>query len=357
MSGTGGQRVEGARVRIGLLSFAHVHAASYARVLSRIPDVEVLATDPDHWRRPGESGGRAMATALGVDYVTDYAALLERSPDGVIVCAENADHRRLVELAADAGAHVLCEKPIATSLSDAHAMTAVCAAAGVQLMIAHPVRFAPAFAELRAAVAAQTLGEVVSITGTNNGRIPRGERAWFVDPAAAGGGALTDHLVHVLDLLDALWPSARVQSVYAMANRLLHPDLAVETAGLAALTLEISAPDGGRRRVPAVIDASWSRPEGYPTWGGLTLRLVGTDGIGDLDPFASRVGGHLRSSGSAVWIPYGPDLDALMLRAFLDVVRGIAMASPDGAAGTRGLAAVLAAYESVAAGQPVAPRS
>jgi 1,5-anhydro-D-fructose reductase (1,5-anhydro-D-mannitol-forming) len=74
-----------------------------------------------------------------------------------------------------------------------------------------------------------------------------------------------------------------------------------------------------------------------------------------VDPFALRVGGHLAAVRNAAWIPYGPDLDALLLRSFLDVVAGLAPAEPDGAAGTRGLAVVLAAYESVASGQPVTP--
>lgn len=338
-------------MRIGLMSFAHVHAASYASLLSALPGVEVVATDPDHWRRPDETGGASMAEALGVGYVPDYDALLALQPDAVIICAENNEHRRLTELAAAAGAHVLCEKPIATTLADAHAMTDACAAAGVQLMIAHPVRFAPAFTALAETVAAGTLGDVVSVAGTNNGRIPRGDRAWFVDPTAAGGGALTDHLVHVLDLIDALWPGARVSSVYAVANRLLHPDAAVETGGVAALRLELV----GAGSVPVTIDASWSRPDGYLTWGGLTLRVIGSGGISELDPFALRVGGHAR--GRAAWIAYGPDLDALLLRSFLSVVAGEAVAAPDGAAGTRGLAVVLAAYESVRTGQPVVPEA
>ena len=343
-------------MRIGLMSFAHVHAASYARLLREWPGVEVVAADPDHGRRPGETGGAAMAADLGVPYVEDYRELLAGRPDGVIVCSENVEHRRLVELAADAGAHVLCEKPIATTMEDAHAMTAACAAAGVQLMIAHPVRFAPAFAGLQAMVGAGTLGEIVSVAGTNNGRIPQGDRAWFVDPVAAGGGALTDHLVHVLDLLDALWPNSAVTSVYAVANRLLHPEAAVETGGLAALRLELVS-GSARQEVPVVIDASWSRPDSYPTWGGLTLRLIGTGGVTDLDPFALRVGGHLEGARNAAWIPYGPDLDRLLLTSFLDVVAGSSTASPDGAAGSRGLAVVLAAYASLASGQPVVPRS
>ncbi|MDN5761213.1 MAG: Gfo/Idh/MocA family oxidoreductase [Microlunatus sp.] len=343
------------------MSFAHSHAASYARVLSRLSGVEVVAADPDHDRRPGETGGPALAADLGVDYVGDYPTLLARNPDAVIVCSENADHRRLVELAADAGVHVLCEKPIATTLTDADAMTAVCAAAGVQLMIAHPVRFAPAFATLRETVLSGSLGEVVSLVGTNNGRIPRGERAWFVDPIAAGGGALTDHLVHVLDLLDAVWPQARVRSVYAIANRLLHPESEVETAGLAALHLDLASTTSGGgpadRRLPVVIDASWSRPASYPTWGGLTLRVIGTGGISVCDPFAARVGGQLESMQNAAWIPYGPDLDALLLREFLAVAAGERPAAPDGVSGTRGLAVVLAAYESLRVGQPAAPRA
>ena len=229
-------------------------------------------------------------------------------------------------------------------------MTEGCAAAGVQLMIAHPVRFAPAFAGLADTIGSGALGQIVSIAGTNNGRIPRGDRAWFIDPTAAGGGALTDHLVHVLDLIDALWPGVAVSSVYAVANRILYPDAAVETAGLASLRLELAT-----GAVPVTIDASWSRPEGYATWGGLTLRVIGSGGISELDPFALRVGGHLSSTGNAAWISYGPDLDALLLDAFLSVVAGEAVAAPDGAAGTRGLAVVLAAYESVRTGQPVTP--
>lgn len=333
-------------MRIALMSFAHLHAVSYARLLSALPDVEVVAADPDHPGRGG-IGGRSLAEQLGVGYLEDYQQLLDTRPDGVIVCAENAAHRRLTELAAAAGAHVLCEKPIATTVADATAMTTACAAAGVQLMIAHPVRFAPAVTALRETVAAGTLGEIVGIAGTNNGRLPGG---WFVDPAAAGGGALTDHLVHVLDLLDALWPDSRVRSVYAAANRVLHPEVAVETGGLAALRLELAS---GAGPVPVTIDASWSRPDGYATWGGLTLRLIGTGGISEVDPFAQRVGGHLSSTHNAAWIRYGPDLDELMLRAFLDVVAGTAVATPDGVTGTRALAVVLAAYASVQSGQPV----
>jgi 1,5-anhydro-D-fructose reductase (1,5-anhydro-D-mannitol-forming) len=332
-------------MRVGLMSFAHLHVASYARVLSGLPGVEVLASDPDHGSRPvGESGGPELAAELGVPYVDSYRGLLDWRPDAVVVCAENARHRELVELAAAAGAHVLCEKPLATTEEDARAMIAACAAARVSLMVAYPVRFSPAFTALRATVAAGGLGEVVAATGTNNGRIPIGNRAWFVDGPLAGGGAMMDHTVHLADLLDCLLSGTPPVSVHATTNRLLHADrVAVETGGLVSIRY---ADD-----LIATFDCSWSRPDSYPTWGGLTLQLVGTAGIADLDAFGSRVVGH--ASGRPLWLPYGTDTDELMIAEFVDAVATGRRPQPDGEAGLRSLQIALAGYESVRTGRPV----
>src|SRR5690606_32164342 len=107
-------------MKIAMMSFAHLHAVSYIRALKQLDGVEVIASDPDHSSRPeGEIGGPSLAAELGVDYYDDYATLLAQRPDGVIICSENAKHRELTELAAAAGAHVMSEKPIATSTADA----------------------------------------------------------------------------------------------------------------------------------------------------------------------------------------------------------------------------------------------
>nr|WP_279581239.1 hypothetical protein [Fodinicola feengrottensis] len=71
-------------------------------------------------------------------------------------------------------------------------MIAACAAAGVGLMTAYPVRFSPAVRAAQQAVASGQLGKLVGLTGVNNGKLPSG-RAWFADPDLAGGGALMDH--------------------------------------------------------------------------------------------------------------------------------------------------------------------
>lgn len=333
------------------MSLAHLHAAGYLRRLREMPGVELLASDPDAASRPaGESGGRELASRLGVDYVDSYVELLDWRPDGVLVCSENARHRELVELGAAAGASILCEKPLATSLADGRAMLEACVSAGVWLMMAHPVRFSPAFAACRAAYASGALGQLLAVTGTNNGKVPTVDRAWFVDEQLAGGGALMDHVVHLADLLDALLSADPVSSVYATTSGLLSAAATsggprgVETGGLVSLRYASG--------VIATFDCSWSRPPSSPTWGGLTLSLVGSDAVADLDAFGTRVDGEGTTAGP-LWLPYGPDLDALLLAEFVDALATGRSPQPDGAVGLRTLEIVLAGYASVRSGQPV----
>ncbi|NED96598.1 Gfo/Idh/MocA family oxidoreductase [Phytoactinopolyspora alkaliphila] len=332
-------------MKIGVLSFAHLHAASYVQNLLAMPDVDVLATDPGHAERPGESGGPELAAEFGVDYVDSIDGLLAWRPDGVVVCSENAHHRAHVERAAAAGAHVLCEKPLATSVADAEAMVRACAEAGVHLMVAYPVRFSPAFTALREAVEKGAVGAVRAITGTNNGRLPAG-RAWFTDPALAGGGAMTDHTVHVADLVDSLLSGTPAVSVYAQSNRVLHhDDVSVETAGLVSVEYE--------NGVVMTVDCSWSKPDTYPTWGGLTLQVVGSAGVADMDAFGQRVDGFAAEQGTQVWLPYGAGADDALLDAFLEGIRTGVPPQPDGMVGVRTAQIVEAGYASAASGQPV----
>ncbi|MER7203516.1 Gfo/Idh/MocA family oxidoreductase, partial [Streptomyces sp. NPDC000188] len=140
-------------MKVGVLSFAHVHAGGFARLLDGMEGVEVLAADPDtDLAAPGEVRGREFADRLGVAYANSYEELFAWGPDKVVVCSENVRHRPLVELAAAHGVDVLCEKPLATTEEDGAAMVEACRAAGVRLAVAHPVRFSPAYTAVRAAV-------------------------------------------------------------------------------------------------------------------------------------------------------------------------------------------------------------
>lgn len=331
-------------IKIAILSFAHTHALSYARILADWPDVDVVAADPDG-AAAADSGlrGAALAEELGIRYLDTYDDAFAWGPDAVIVTAENSRHRALVERAASAGAHILCEKPLATTLDDGRAMLTAVDDAGVSLMLGYPVRFATSFIEARDRLRAGELGDILSIRGTNNGKIPLADRAWFTDPDLAGGGALVDHVVHCADLIDELL-GEQGNSVHAVANLILHADrgVEVETGGL----VTVKYPSG----VVATIDCSWSYPDAAPTWGSLTLQIIGTRGTITIAPFAQHLDGY--DADGAVYTPVGDDLDRSMLDAFLSGIRQGQHAKPDGAVGYRTLQIVDAARRSVGTGQP-----
>jgi 1,5-anhydro-D-fructose reductase (1,5-anhydro-D-mannitol-forming) len=330
--------------RVAVLSFAHGHAMGYMRYLASRDDVDVVASDPDGSRSAeARSRGREAAAECGVAYLDSYEKALAWGPDAVVICSENARHRELVEQAAAAGANVLCEKPLATTTSDAEAMLTAVERAGVFLMVAFPVRFSPSFIDLQAQVRQGRVGEILAIMSTNNGKMPFAER-WFTDPDLSGGGCLVDHIVHCADLIDALL-AKRATSVHAVTNLILHAEtgVRVETGGLVTITF-----DGG---VIATIDCSWSQPAAAPNWGGLTLEVLGTNGSIKMSPFASHVGGT--GIDGPIWLAYGADLDATMIDEFLNGVREGRAPQPDGRVGLRTVALMNAAQDSAQIGQPV----
>ena len=147
-------------VKIGMMSFAHMHAHSYAACLKQLADVEFVGIADDDASR-----AQKIAKQLGVKSFAKYDDLLATDVQGIIVCSENVNHRRHVVVAAQSGKHVMCEKPLATSLEDADAMIEVCRRANVKLQTAFPCRFHPAFTQLKKAVTAGELGKLLAIKG------------------------------------------------------------------------------------------------------------------------------------------------------------------------------------------------
>jgi predicted dehydrogenase len=325
-----------------VLSAAHGHAAGYLRHLGERPDVAVSFSDP-HSPPDQLDRGRQLAETAGARWVADQTELLSGS-DAVIVCSENTRHHGDVMAALAHGCHVLVEKPMATTAADAVEMWQAATAAGLVLGVAHPVRQAAAYRHLKARVDGGALGAVLSLLGTNNGMLPR-DRDWFTQPQWSGGGALADHLVHCTDLIDGILdrPAVRVRAV---TNRVLEqaPPTEVETGGIVTIEYE--------QGFIASVDCSWSQPRTAPTWGGLTLDVIGTQGRLSIDPFNLRVAGF--ADGGAQWLAYGSDMDADMIGNFVDAVRGRTAVHAGAVAGVRSAEIMAAALESArAGGRPV----
>src|SRR3954462_9005451 len=100
-------------------------------------------------------------------------------------------HAELTIAAAKAGKHVLVEKPMATTVADADAMVAAASDAGVVLMAAHNLRFAPPYAAAARAVAEGLVGDVVGVRVAMGHGGPEGwarDARWFRSPELSGGG-------------------------------------------------------------------------------------------------------------------------------------------------------------------------
>jgi predicted dehydrogenase len=327
-------------VKIGIMSFAHHHAEAYIGNLRSIPGVDLIGVaDLDAER--GERFARAYETA----FYPAYEELLKAGPDGVIICSENSRHRPLVEMAAAAGAHVLCEKPLATTVPDARAIVDACEKAGVLLMTAFPMRFSTPILELKARLDGGDLGQVYCFNATNNGELPTKHRVWFVDRELAGGGALMDHTVHLVDMM-RWYLDSEVQEVYAQTNKIFHAaEVEVETGGLELLTFQ--------NGVFASIDASWSRPPYWPTWGGLAFQMVTDRGVVIVDAFKQNLTVYSHAEERPTWSFWGSDANQAMIEDFIAAIQDDRPPRVTGMDGLRAVEVTLAAYESAATGQPV----
>lgn len=325
------------KMRFGILSLAHIHAWSYARVVKELEEAELVAIYDDNPERL-----KRAAEAYGVkDTYTDYGELLRRDDiDAVIIASENAKHAELAIAAAEAGKHMIVEKPIATSLEDAEKMIKAAERAGVKLQQAFVMRYHDATVAIKGILDRGEIGDILVITTTNHGKYPG---LWFGDPELAGGGAVMDHTVHTADLM-RWYTGDEVEEVYAVIGEKIRRELKVEDNALISLKF--------KRGVIGSIDCSWSRHEGWPIWGDVWLGIIGTEGYIAVDAFRSCI--NLVVNGKPLtWVYFGSDCDLNMIRDFIRVVREDETPRATGYDGYKALEIALAAYESHKKGEPV----
>ena len=324
-------------MKIGMFSFAHMHAYSYAGCLQQLPDVTVAGIyDDDPERR------QKMASQFNVPGFDSAEALLNEGLDGVVICSENARHLPMVQQAAGRTKAILCEKPIASNREDGQAIIDLCARENTRLQIAFPVRFSPPIQQLKEMLDRGVAGKIISAKCTNHGSMPGG---WFIDKALAGGGAVIDHTVHVIDVLRWFWDT-EVTEVYAeVGESLLHPGLGIDDAGMLSFALA--------NGVYGTLDTSWSRPSSYPTWGDVKIDVLGDRGLLQADAFSQNISVSSNEAGKTQWVGWGSNADLGLIQDFVEMIREDRAPSITGEDGLRALEVALAAYESARTGQPV----
>ena len=144
-------------------------------------------------------GGRVYAAAEELIAAPDI--------DAVSVCSANYSHAELAIKALKAGKHVLCEKPMATTLEDCLAMVNAAKESGKRLMIGQNQRLAKAHIEAKKLLDAGLIGSVVTFRtafghgGPETWSIRPGNDTWFFDKSRAVMGVMADLGIHKTDLI------------------------------------------------------------------------------------------------------------------------------------------------------------
>jgi predicted dehydrogenase len=303
-------------MRIGIIGtggMGRTHALSWR---------ETPATVAGFMSRSAERG-EAMAREFGGKAYPSIEAMLP-DVDAIDICTPTALHKEQTLIAAQAGKHVVCEKPFAHSVEDAQQMINACSTAGVKLLLAHVLRYFPAYADAKARVAAGEIGAVKLMRMARlNSMLLAPEGSWFTD-LLQSGGVLFDMSIHDYDF--ARWVAGDVASVKAIAASAWGKPAAQEGAVLLTHT----------SGAVTFVEGSWAMPA-------KTFRTT-FDLIGD----AGRIEFDSKESSGLPANPY-----ALQAQEFYETLAHDTPARVTAEDGLQALRIALAAVESASTGSEV----
>ena len=295
-----------------------VIAAVHAKAIDALPATKLVAI-----AEPRETAGQELAAKYNAIWLPDLTDLLKRPDiDVVIVATPSGMHADHVVAAAQAGKHVITEKPMATTVADADRMAAACQAAGVQLAVIFQTRFSRDTIRLKRAIDDGLFGRPIMggayVHWHRTQTYYDANGGWRGTWALDGGGALMNQSVHTIDLLQ--WMLGRATRISAETATLTHE---IETEDTAAATVRFASGALGS------IQGTTSLVKDFP----VRLEIVGTEGR------AVLTGSRL-----SVWEPgrYINDTE-LLSEAELKNTEGSEGEDPFGAAHQRQLNAIFEA--------------
>mgnify|MGYP005842961203 CR=1 FL=1 len=280
---------------------------------------------------------RARQAAAEVDLGDAHFASLEQalqaaSFDAVVITTPTFTHAELATMAAQAGKHVLCEKPMALSLKECDRMIAAVEAAGVILQMAFMRRFDPPFVAAKEQIDQGLIGTPLIVRSLTRG--PGLPPAWAHD-IRASNGMLAEVNSHDFDTIRWLADSDYT-SVYARAGNFKTPEIKAQYPDFYdAAIVSLQLANGALGMLDGVCPAHYGQ-----------LRETATTRVTRADGMVER---HYLS-----WPLRFAEAYVAEAAHFVDCIRTGARPSVTGLDGRRALEAVLAANESIRTGQPVA---
>ncbi len=287
----GAKKIRYCIVGLGRISLDHFMPATRQASLS-----EVTALVSGHPDKARKSASEYNVPASSI-YSYENFDEIRNNPniDAVYIALPNSMHAEYTIRAAKAGKHVLCEKPMATSISDCKAMIAACAAANRKLMIAYRCQLEPTNLKAIEIIRSGALGTIQAIESANGFNIRAGE--WRLNRKLAGGGPLMDVGIYSLNACRYL-TGEEPSSIFANGSVIDHDGRFNEVEENISWTMKF----------PSGIVASCSTTYGAQMEG--FYRVHGAKGTLHMEPAFGYQGIHLKAhiNGTSKGDP-GKDID------------------------------------------------
>ncbi|MBQ3557112.1 MAG: Gfo/Idh/MocA family oxidoreductase [Oscillospiraceae bacterium] len=210
-------------------------------------------------------------------YDNEAALLADPEVDAVYIATPVVCHARQAMMAADAGKHILIEKPLASTVEESEQVVAYCESKGVKIAAGLMMRFGAHIQNMKKAVAEGKIGKPATGYAQFTAWFPKEEGNWRQSKKTAGGGAMMDMGVHCIDLLQYINGSPVVQ-VTAMHDTISF-DYEVEDTSTVLLRLENGC--------QCVVQSNFNIPDEAAKWRvelfGDKGRLLGENVIGQID--------------------------------------------------------------------------
>jgi predicted dehydrogenase len=344
-------------VRVGLIGSGFI-TAIHCEALERVPGARVVAVasaTPGHAERFAAQRGIAR-------HFTDFRSLIDLPEvDLVVLGIPNDLHCEVACRAAEAGKHVVVEKPMALNLAECDRMIAACDRAHVMLGYAEELCFTPKYVRMKQLIDEGALGKIHLVKQSEKHDGPHA--GWFYDVSRSGGGVTFDMGCHAIEFFRWLLGSgapggkARITSVYAQMGTYVHQD---KTDGDDEAVLLLTFEGGAI----GLAEESWTKPGGmddraevFGSGGqayadllhGNALRAFSRDGYGYAVEKAGSTAGWSFPIYEEIW-NYGFPQE---MEHFVSCVQRGERPSEDGHDGRAVVEAIHALYASVARGQRV----
>jgi predicted dehydrogenase len=244
-------------LRVGIVGLVHGHVHGFLDQSRHSPEIEIVGiAEPDQKLLSQAASRYGFDRAL---LFTDLEDMLAKAhPQAVLVYTNTYDHRRVVEICAQHGVHVMMEKPLAVSLDDALAIERAAHASKIKVLVNYETSWYRSNHAAYDLIHEGALGEIRKVVvhdghyGPKEIGVEPEFLSWLIDPKLNGGGALFDFGCYGADLMTWLMNGQRPLTVTAVTQQ-IKPEIYSRVDDEATIILTYP-------KAQAIIQASWNWP-------------------------------------------------------------------------------------------------